>query len=57
MKLKLKTLAGNHQFHCLTGKHKMFNVAVNVIDFLQKFVQMPIFQFFNRNSFTKRPAL
>ena len=39
MKLKLETLAGNHQFHYLTGKHKMFNVTVNIINFLQKFVQ------------------
>jgi len=29
MKLKLQTLAGNHQFHYLTGNHKMFNVTVN----------------------------
>ena len=28
MKLKLHTLAGNHQFHYLTGKRKMFNVTV-----------------------------
>jgi len=28
MKLKLETLAGNHQFHHLTGKHKKFNVTV-----------------------------
>jgi len=30
MKLKLYTLAGNHQFHNLTGrpKHKTFNVTV-----------------------------
>jgi len=27
MKLKLKTLAGNHQFHYSTGKRKMFNVT------------------------------
>jgi len=39
MKLKQETLAGNHQFHYLTGKHKMFNVTVNIINFLQKFVQ------------------
>ena len=30
MKLKLYTLAGNHQFHYLTGKHKMFYVTVAV---------------------------
>jgi len=28
MKLKLKTLAGNHQFYYWTGKHKTFNVTV-----------------------------
>jgi len=28
MKLKPQTLAGNHQFHYLAGKHKMFNVTV-----------------------------
>ena len=30
MKLKLQTLASNHQFHYryLTGQHKMFNVIV-----------------------------
>jgi len=29
MKLKLHTLAGNHQFHYLTGKkHKTLNVTV-----------------------------
>ena len=28
MKLKLYTLASDHQFHCMTGKHKMFNVTV-----------------------------
>jgi len=28
MKLKLQALTGNHQFHCLTGKQKMFNVTV-----------------------------
>jgi len=28
MKLKLQTLAGNRQFHYLTGKHKMFNFIV-----------------------------
>jgi len=28
MKLKLYTLAGSHQFHYLTGKHKMFSVTV-----------------------------
>jgi len=28
MTLKLQTLAGNDQFHYLTGKHKMFNVTV-----------------------------
>jgi len=27
MKLKLQTLAGNQQFHYLTGKHKMFVTA------------------------------
>ena len=27
MKLKLRTLAGNHQFHYVTGKHKMCNVT------------------------------
>ena len=26
--MKLSTLAGNHQFHYLTGKHKMFDVTV-----------------------------
>jgi len=30
MKLKLQTLAGNHQFHYLTRKHKTFNVIVAV---------------------------
>jgi len=28
MKLKLRTLADNHRFHYLTGKHKMFDVTV-----------------------------
>jgi len=28
MKLKQLKLAGNHQFHYVTGKHKMFNVTV-----------------------------
>jgi len=28
MKLKLWTLAGNHQFRCLTDKLKMFNADV-----------------------------
>jgi len=39
MKLKLQTLAGNHQFHYLTGKHKMFNVNVteNEVKMLQCF--------------------
>jgi len=32
MKLKLYTLAGNHQgFHYLTGKHKTFNFTVIII--------------------------
>ena len=26
--MKLETLAGNHRFHYLTGKHKMFNFTV-----------------------------
>ena len=26
--MKLKLPASNHQFHYLTGKHKMFNVTV-----------------------------
>jgi len=34
---KLQTLAGNHQFHYLTGKRKILNVTLNVINFLQKF--------------------
>jgi len=29
MKLKLQTLTGNHQFHYMTGKHKMFSVTVS----------------------------
>ena len=28
MKLKLKTLAGSHQFYYLTGKPKMFSVIL-----------------------------
>jgi len=28
MKLKLKTLAGSHQFYYLTGKPKMFSFTV-----------------------------
>ena len=28
MKLKPKTLAGNRQFHCFSGKRKTFNVTV-----------------------------
>jgi len=28
MKLKLQTLAGNHQFYYLTGKDETFNVTV-----------------------------
>jgi len=39
MKIKTIKLVGNCRFHYLTGKHKMFDVAVSVIDFLQKFVQ------------------
>jgi len=35
MKLKLQTLARNHQFHYLTGKHEMFNVTV-IISLLRK---------------------
>jgi len=33
--LKLYTLAGNHQFHYLTGKHGMFNISVDVMNFLR----------------------
>ena len=55
MKLKLqKTPAGNHHFYYLTGKHKMFNVTVSVISFLQKFVQAANFPvFFQRRFFYK----
>jgi len=48
MKLKLQTLAGNHQVHYLTGKQKMFNATVNVSNFLQKFSKQPIYQFLTK---------
>jgi len=35
----------------------MFKVTVNVISFLQKFVQAANFPIFNGNSFTERLAL
>ena len=44
MKIKTIKLVGNCRFHYLTSKHKMFDVAVSVIDFLQKFVQTTNFQ-------------
>jgi len=55
MKLKLQTLAaaGNHQFHYLTGKRKILNATLNVINFLQKFNC----SIFRRKFFTKRLAL